>query len=55
MLLYTLRQSLEKYTGKGLNGYSYLIADTHQSAFTIVAVGYVNGERFANADLIVRI
>src|SRR5436189_6210591 len=50
-----VRKEVTAYTGKGLNGYSYLVANPDQLAFTVVTVGYIDGERFANADLIVRI
>ena len=51
----TVHREVTAYTGKGLNGYSYLVANPDQQAFTVVSVGYIDGERFANADLIVRI
>lgn len=50
-----VQREVTTYTGKGLNGYSYLVANPDQLAFTVVSVGYIDGERFANADLIVRI
>src|SRR5687767_13687379 len=50
-----VQREVSAYTGKGLNGYSYLVANPDQLAFTVVTVGYIDGERFATADLIVRI
>jgi len=51
----TVQKEVTAYTGKGLNGYRYLVANPDQSAFTVVTVGFIDGERFASADLIVRI
>jgi hypothetical protein len=51
----TVQREVKAYTGKGLNGHSYLVANPDQLAFTVVTDGYIDGERFANADLIVRI
>jgi hypothetical protein len=50
-----VQQAISGYTGKGLNGYSFLIASPDQSAFTVVSVGYIKAQRIASADLIVRI
>jgi hypothetical protein len=50
-----VQREVKAYTGKGLNGHSYLVANPDQLAFTVVTIGYIDGQRFANADLIVRI
>jgi hypothetical protein len=50
-----VQREVSGYTGKGLNGYSYLVANPDQQAFTVVSVGYIDGQRTASADLIVRI
>src|SRR5690242_20128198 len=50
-----VQREIEAYTGRGLNGYAYLIANPEQQAFTVVSVGYIDGQRIVSADLIVRL
>ncbi len=50
-----LKQVIEGYTGEALNGYSYLTASADERLFTVVSVGHVHGERFADTALIVRV
>lgn len=50
-----IQREVSAYTGKGLNGYSYMVANPDPLAWTVVSIGYIDGERFASADLIVRI
>jgi len=50
-----VQREIAGYTGKGLNGYSYLVANSDHQAFTVVSVGYMDGQRYASADLIVRL
>jgi hypothetical protein len=51
----SIRHEVQSYTGKGLNGYGYMIAGSDPVAWTVVSVGYIDGERIASADLIVRL
>jgi hypothetical protein len=51
----TLLEVLQGYTGEALNGYSYLTSDEGQSVYSVVSVGQVQGKRFADAGLIVRL
>ncbi len=48
-LIDTLRNVLEGYTGKALNGYSYLTESTVGKAFTVVSVGYLPDKRIVDA------
>lgn len=50
-----LIRTLKGYTGKGLNGYSYLVADAEERYFIVVGVGIVQGTRIVETDLIVRL
>jgi hypothetical protein len=50
-----LEKTIEGYTGKGLNGYAYLINDPVRDVYTVISVGYINGQRIVDADLIVRL
>lgn len=54
-LIDTLRNVLEGYTGKALNGYSYLTENKDGNAFTVVSVGYLPEKRIVDAGLIVRL
>jgi hypothetical protein len=51
----TLQQVIEGYTGKGLNGYAYLVSDPERAVFTVISVGYIKGQRLVDANLIVRL
>ncbi len=50
----TLKRAIEGYTGKGLNGYAYLVSDLDRAVFTVISVGYVKGQRLVDANLIAR-
>lgn len=54
-LIKSLRSVLEGYTGKALNGYSYLTENKDGTAFTVIAVGYLPNKRIVDAGLIVRV
>jgi hypothetical protein len=54
-LIETLRNMLEGYTGKALNGYSYLTENKDGTAFTVISVGYLPDKRIVDAGLIVRL
>lgn len=54
-LIDTLRNVLEGYTGKALNGYSYLTESKDGKAFAVVSVGYLPDKRIVDAGLIVRL
>jgi hypothetical protein len=51
----TLKQTLEGYAGKALNGYSYLTRSTDEHLFTVVTVGYLPKKRIVNIGLIVQV
>jgi hypothetical protein len=51
----TLQRVIEGYTGKGLNGYAYLINDSERAVFTVISVGYIKGQRLVDANLIARV
>ncbi|NJR12537.1 XisI protein [bacterium] len=46
---------MEGYTGEGLNGFAYLQTDGFDRSFTVVTIAEFDGERFVEADLIIRI
>jgi hypothetical protein len=50
-----LEREIAGYVRHGLNGYSYLISDSAAQAYTVVSIGFVDSERIASADLIVRL
>ena len=50
-----LKETMTGYTGKALNGYSYLTSSEDQSLFTVVSVGYLPDKRFVDTGLIARI
>ena len=50
-----LEKTIESYTGKGLNGYAYLIYDPVRGVYTVISVGYTKGQRSVDANLIVRV
>ncbi len=51
----TLKQVMQGYAGKGLNGYSYLTSSESQEIFVVVSFGEVHDKRIADAGLIVRL
>jgi hypothetical protein len=54
-ILAILKQTLEGYTGKALNGYSYLTSSSDEHLFTVVSLGYLPKQRIVDTGLIVRI
>lgn len=50
-----LKRTLEGYTGKALNGYSYLTSSGDEHLFTVVTVGYLPKKRIVNIGLIVQV
>jgi len=50
-----LKQTMTGYTGKALNGYSYLTSSEDQQLFTVVSVGYVPDKRIVETGLIARV
>src|SRR5260221_6463140 len=50
-----LQKTIEGYTGKGLNGYAYLVHDPDRAVFTVISVGFIKGKRYVDANLIVRL
>jgi hypothetical protein len=51
----TLRRVVMGYAGKALNGHSYLTVSSDEQIFTVVALGTIQGKRFANTGLIVQL
>lgn len=47
-----LKETMIGYTGKALNGYSYLTSNEEQRLFTVVSVGYLPDKRIVETDLI---
>lgn len=50
-----IHEAVSTYVGRGVNGYSYLIADAVQPAWTIIFVLNFNGQRIVRSGLIVRL
>jgi hypothetical protein len=50
-----LKAAMEGYTGKALNGYSYLTSNEEQRLFTVVSVGYLPDKRIVETDLIAQV
>jgi hypothetical protein len=50
-----LKETMLGYTGKALNGYSYLTSSEEQQVFTVVSVGYLPDKRIVETDLITQI
>jgi hypothetical protein len=50
-----LIRELKKYSGKALNGYSFLAESDDQSQFVITSIGYVRGQRIVNTAMIVEL
>jgi hypothetical protein len=46
---------VNSYIGRGANGYSYLIANPEQTAWTVVFVLNIDGKRVVRSGLIVRL
>lgn len=51
----TVRQVVAGYTGKVLNGYSYLTQNEDGSVFTVVDVAQIKGKHVSGVSLVVRI
>src|SRR5688572_28194900 len=54
-LTQTLKDVLNGYTGRALNGYSCLTTGADQQLFAIVSVGKVAGKHSVDTGLIVRV
>lgn len=50
-----VRDVLIGYTGEALNGHSYLAHSDDDSLFTVWSVGVMDGERFTDTGLVVRV
>jgi hypothetical protein len=50
-----VQETIQGYTGEGLNGYAYLTSDEARTLFTVVVVAQVGGERIVETSLIVRL
>jgi hypothetical protein len=48
-----LTEELKDYSGEALNGWSYLLQDTEGNHFSILDVGFFDGERVTGVSLIV--
>jgi hypothetical protein len=51
----TVKRVVEGYSGKAFNGHLYLTISPAGDVFTVVGVGVINGQRFVNTSLVVRI
>lgn len=51
----TVRQVVAGYTGKVLNGYSYLTQNEDGNVFTVVDVAQIKGRHVSGVSLVVRI
>ena len=50
-----LATAMRGYAGQDLNGRSYLTRDANGQVFTIVSIGAVRGQHFADTNLVARI
>jgi hypothetical protein len=50
-----LKNVLNGYAGRALNGYSYLTSSADQQLFAVVSVGEVAGQHIVDTGLIVRV
>ncbi len=50
-----LKKTLAGYTGKALNGYSYLASSSDERLFTVISIGHVPNKRIVNSGLIVQV
>lgn len=51
----TVLSVLEGYTGRALNGYSYLTTGEDETVFAVVSIGEVRGKRIVDSGLVVRV
>lgn len=51
----TVREVMQGYAGKVLNGYSYLTQNEDGSVFTVVVVTHLQGKHYSGVSLVVRI
>lgn len=49
-----IHREVASYVGRGANGYSYLIENPEQTAWTVVFILNLDGKRIARTGLIVR-
>lgn len=49
------KETIAKYEGKALNGYSYLTRNQAEDVFSVVSVGEFRGERIVDMGLVVRL
>lgn len=54
-LIDILRQTLQGYAGKGLNGMAYLTENRDATVFSVIDVAWMPENRFVDAGMIVRI
>ena len=50
-----LKTCLESYTGRALNGYSYLTSSADDRKHTVISVGQLPDKRIVDASLIVHV
>jgi len=50
-----IHREISSYVGRGVNGYSYLIASPEQTDWTVVFVLNIDGQRVVRSGLIVRL
>jgi hypothetical protein len=51
----TVREVMQGYAGKVLNGYSYLTQNDDGSVFTVVVVAHLHGKHHSGVSVVVRI
>lgn len=50
-----VREVLDTYAGEAANGYIYLTTNADATTYTLTGVGTLNGQRFVNTGILVRI
>jgi hypothetical protein len=51
----TLRQCMESYAGKALNGMLYLMSDAEETIFSITSIAQIRGETVIETGIVARL
>lgn len=51
----TVIQTMQGYTGRALNGYSYFTSNDDENIFTVIGIGKIGEKRIVNTGLLVRL
>jgi len=51
----TLIKTMQGYSGRGLNGYSYFASNDDENVYTVTSIGKVGEKRIVNTSLLVRL